>query len=170
MNKRRVVITGFMGSGKTSLADTLARRLNCQAVDLDEEITASSGRSPAEIIVQDGEESFRLLETEALSQVLKGGARVIALGGGAWTIDANRELIERFGCLTAWLDVDFETCWQRISAAGGNRPLAPNLREAQALYENRRRLYALAQLRLDANAGVTTIELARQVESALEDS
>jgi shikimate kinase len=157
-----------MGSGKTSLANMLAERLHSRAVDLDEEITRSSGRSPAEIIQIDGEERFRKVETEALRQVLNGDARVIALGGGAWTIPVNRKLIDQCDCLTVWLDVDFDTCWERISTAGGNRPLAPNQQQAKALYHKRQRSYELAQLRIEVSAATDTIELARQIESALE--
>jgi shikimate kinase len=157
-----------MGSGKTSLANTLAERLHCRAIDLDEEITRSSGCSPAEIIRNEGEESFRKVETEALRRVLNGDARVIALGGGAWTMPVIRELIGEFDCLSVWLDVDFDTCWKRILAAGENRPLAPNREQAIALYTKRQRLYELAQLRVEASAETDTTELARQIESALD--
>ena len=157
-----------MGSGKTSLANSLAERLHCRAVDLDEEIIRSSSRSPAEIIRNEGEESFRKVETEALRRVLNGDARVIALGGGAWTMPVNRELIAEFNCLSVWLDVDFDTCWKRILAAGENRPLAPNLEQARALYTKRQRLYELAQVRVEGNVETDTTELARQIESALD--
>src|SRR5207248_9678402 len=88
---RRIVILGFMGCGKTTVARELARQLECSFVDLDSFVTQLHGRSPAEIIQQDGEDSFREIETLALRDVLQEKhARVIAVGGGTWTIPANR--------------------------------------------------------------------------------
>src|SRR5437870_9118375 len=82
---RRIVILGFMGCGKTTVAKELARQLDCNFVDLDSFLTEREGRSPAEIIEQDGEPAFRQIESLALTEVLKDrDARVIALGGGTW--------------------------------------------------------------------------------------
>ena len=90
-----IVITGFMGCGKSKVARELARRRNVAMVDLDEWITARVGRSPAELITEDGERTFREIETNALREVLQSGeADVIALGGGAWIEKVNRDLID----------------------------------------------------------------------------
>lgn len=146
-NSPPIIIAGFMGSGKTSVADALARYLNCSSVDLDQQITVSNGRSPKEIIEQDGEQSFREIETRILQDVLqRSEARIIALGGGAWTLQRNRDLISEQGGITVWLDVPFELCWERILATRGSRPLAPDRDRAQTLYDERRPHYALAQL------------------------
>ena len=84
----QIIIIGFMGTGKTTVALELARKLNCRAIDLDDLIAITrEGRSPKEIIEQDGESRFREIETEALREVLQDEtARVVAVGGGAWTI------------------------------------------------------------------------------------
>jgi len=151
MNKdRRIVIVGFMGSGKTTVADALARRLGCDSIDLDSFITEREGRSPAEIIEQDGEAAFREIETQALRDALaKSEARVIALGGGAWTIAANRALVASHNCVSIWLDAPFELCWERIlSSTNTIRPMAPDRESAQNLFQVRRDSYELAQLRL----------------------
>ena len=71
MNTRRIVILGFMACGKTTVGEELARQLNCGFVDLDSFITSREGRSPAEIITQDGQAAFRELETLALRDVLQ---------------------------------------------------------------------------------------------------
>src|SRR3981081_610280 len=98
---RRIVLVGFMGSGKTTVAEALARQLGWQAIDLDSFIAEREGRSPAEIIAQSGEPAFRQIETDALVAVLrKKEVRVIALGGGAWTIEANRALVAKHDCLS----------------------------------------------------------------------
>ncbi len=112
MTDRRIIVVGFMGCGKTAVAEALARRLGCAMVDLDSFITDREGRSPAEIIVQDSEPQFREIETRALKVVLEeDAARVIALGGGAWMVDANRALVARHDCLSVWLDAPFDLCW-----------------------------------------------------------
>ena len=109
MTNRRIVILGFMGCGKTTVAAELGRELNCSFIDLDSYILERQGRSSAEIIQYDSETTFREIETLALRDVLQQrGAHVVALGGGTWTIPANRTLIALHDCLSVWLDAPFE--------------------------------------------------------------
>ena len=144
-----IVITGFMGCGKTKVARELARELDVAMVDLDDVITKRVGRSPAQLIVADGERAFRVLETDSLRHVLEiGAARVIALGGGAWIQKANRQLINEYSCLSVWLDVPFEMCWTRIAASQEDRPLGRTREQALALYEQRRPIYELANIHI----------------------
>lgn len=145
----RIVITGFMGSGKTRIARELAQRLNVEMVDLDEKITASKGRSPAQLIVDEGEEAFRVIESDVLRELLEtDSARVIALGGGAWIQEVNRNLIEQYDWISVWLDVPFEVCWARIQASGEDRPLGRTKEQAQTLYDQRKPIYQLANVRI----------------------
>ena len=143
---RTIVITGFMGCGKSKIARALARDLDVVMVDLDESITALTGRTPAELINEDGERAFRRIESDTLRDVLRSGtaAGVIALGGGAWIEAENRELIKQHGCASVWLDVPFEVCWSRIESAGEDRPLGKTRSQAEALFERRRPVYQLA--------------------------
>ena len=136
-----------MGSGKTRLARELARRLNLEMIDLDERITEREGRSPAQLIVEEGEDAFRLIESEVLRELLQAdGAQVIALGGGAWIVEANRDLIDEYGCLSVWLDAPFELCWARIEMSGDDRPLGRTREQARALFHRRKPVYALAKI------------------------
>jgi shikimate kinase len=163
---RRIVILGFMGCGKTTVARELARQLECDFVDLDSYITQRHGRSPAEIIEQDGEDSFREIETMALREVLqKDEARVVALGGGAWTIPSNRTLTAQHDCETVWLDVPFETCWHRIVKGESVRPLAPDRNAALSRFESRREHYALANRRLSVNESESVKAIAKRIAS-----
>ena len=164
-----IIITGFMGSGKTTLALALARTLNCHAIDLDQLITEREGRTPKEIIEHDGESAFREVETRLLRDVLEEGlVRVIALGGGAWTLRGNRDLIAQHNGFTVWLDVSFELCWRRITVAGGDRPLARSEKQAQSLYEERRPIYELAALRVSADADTSVDESLSVIADAFD--
>ena len=162
---RRIVILGFMACGKTTVAKELARQLDCDFIDLDSFIIEQHGRSPADIIQQDGEESFRDLETLALRDVLQNNdARVIALGGGTWTIAANRTLIALHDCETVWLDVPFDLCWQRIIESTATvRPLAPDHANAQSRFTVRRDDYALAEHRIVVSAADNQETIANQI-------
>ncbi|HET6852627.1 MAG TPA: shikimate kinase [Pyrinomonadaceae bacterium] len=145
----KVIITGFMGCGKTMVARALARRLNLEMIDLDEFITEREGRSPAQLIVEDGEEAFRAIETNHLRELLKiDAAGVIALGGGAWIQERNRELIHQNDWLSVWLDAPFEICWDRIEASEEHRPLGKTREQAQALFAHRRPIYGLAEVHI----------------------
>ena len=147
----KIVITGFMGSGKTRMARELAHRLNLTMVDLDERIFAKEGRSAAQLIVEEGEQAFRVIETEVLRELLEtNAAGVIALGGGAWIQKVNRDLIEQHGYVSVWLDVPFEVCWSRIETSGEDRPLGRTQEQAQALYDRRRPVYELAKLQIQS--------------------
>ncbi|SRR5712692_8610253 len=169
MTDRRVVIVGFMGCGKTTVAEALAQRLGCATIDLDSFITNREGHTPAEIIAQDGGPSFREIETRALKVVLEeNAARVIALGGGAWMSEANRALVAQHDCLSVWLDAPFELCWERIQSGGTTRPLAPDQQSAETLYESRRPTYGLAQIRIDSRETIGIDEIMIEVETHLK--
>ncbi len=138
-----------MGCGKTKVARELAGKLNAVMVDLDDVITKRVGRSPAQLIVEDGEAAFRVIETDTLRHVLEiGEARVIALGGGAWIQETNRHLIDEYSCLSIWLDAPFEMCWTRIAVSQEDRPLGRTREQALALYDQRRPVYELANVHL----------------------
>ena len=125
VTNQQIVIIGFMGTGKTTVAHQLGRKLNRLAVDLDELITRRESRGPSEIIEQDGESVFRRIEAQLLCEVLEEGrVQIIAVGGGAWTIAANRQLIAERRAISVWLDADFELCWKRIEISREARPLA----------------------------------------------
>jgi shikimate kinase len=165
MNEQtRILIVGFMGAGKSSVARELARLLHASMIDLDDSITAREGRTPQQLIDEDGEPAFRAAETRALADALdKGTARIIALGGGALSSAATRELIARRDCLIIWLDAPFELCWQRI-AGDNSRPFARDREIAIRLYDERRELYALADHRVEVVAGANVKTIAAGIE------
>jgi shikimate kinase len=164
-----IVITGFMGAGKTTVASALARLLDCALIDLDRFIALREGRGAREIIDADGEPHFRQLETRALRKALDTeDARIIALGGGAWTIERNQQLLHERKAITVWLDAPFELCWRRIISAHEARPLARDERQALELYQRRRDVYALADLRIAANESSSPEQLAVRIKRAVK--
>jgi len=168
---RRIFIVGFMGSGKSTVAQALARRLRVAMIDLDNEITRVEGRSPKQIIEEEGETEFRQIETQVLERVLnENAARVIALGGGAWPVPINRDLITKDGALSVWLNAPFELCWQRIGASVHERPLARKESETRSLYEKRRTFYESAELHVATSEGKSAAQIANEIIQALRTS
>ncbi|HLA10149.1 MAG TPA: shikimate kinase [Pyrinomonadaceae bacterium] len=147
---QRIVPLGFMASGKTSVAQLLGRLLECDVVDLDELISHQDGRRTAQIIRADGEAAFRTREAQALKRVLADySVGVIALGGGTWMGEENRKLIQSSHCISVWLDVPFELCWERLVDQGAeDRPLITDCTDVRRLYNDRRLLYRLANIRI----------------------
>jgi shikimate kinase len=166
-----IVLTGFMGAGKSTVAASLARQLNCPLVDLDEMISEREKRSVPSLIREDGEAQFREVETSVLREALeRKEAAVIALGGGAWTLARNRSLILEHDCITVWLDASFELCWMRMTRAQQHdRPLKSNRRRTRQLYDERRPLYQLAALRVDVNADRSAAKVAAEIITRLQD-
>lgn len=167
-SSRHIIITGFMGSGKTTIARGLARILGCEMLDLDHVMAEREGRTAREIIEQDGEESFREVETRIMCEVLENSPMgVIALGGGAWTLERNRNLINKHGCVTVWLDAPFELCWERILLSGSSRPLARDEGQARLLYAERKPQYALAKLRIRLVGHRSSDEISAEIAERL---
>lgn len=164
---RPIVITGFMGAGKTTVAAALAERLNRRMIDLDRFIAEREGRTAQMIIDEDGEPRFRELETDALRAALKTDVGVIALGGGTWTIERNRTLIAEHTPNTVWLDAPFELCWRRIESATHTRPLARDPIKARALYDARSALYGQTMLRIEVSADKDAVSIAAEIVDRL---
>ena len=101
----RIFLTGFMGSGKTTVGRRLAERLELPFVDLDEEIERRAGMAVREIFERQGEPAFRALEAEALRQVLALPDVVVATGGGTMAFEGNFRLIRASGLVVAATDV-----------------------------------------------------------------
>ena len=159
-----IVIIGFMACGKTEVARVVANELNLKMVDLDEEITSVERRSPAELIREEGENTFRNIETASLQRVLeRNKSSVIALGGGAWIQPANRQLLAASNATIVWLDTPFEICWRRIESSSEDRPLGTTKEQASELFKQRYPIYELALIRIDVTAADTPPEIAGRV-------
>jgi shikimate kinase len=111
---RRLVLTGFMGAGKTTVGRLLAARLNWEFLDLDAYIESRSGLSVPSIFAIHGEAHFRQLESTALASALGRNRLVLALGGGAPEVLTNRLLLEQTPATsTIFLDAPFPELFDR---------------------------------------------------------
>ena len=146
-----IYLVGFMGCGKSSVGRALADELGWSFIDLDEDIEKCAGAAVAHIFDTQGEANFRALETEALNkrvQIARSGQpQVISLGGGAFTIEQNVELVLNHG-VTVWLDAPLDVIKRRI-AQETHRPLARDPVRMKELFEQRRRAYARADYRIE---------------------
>jgi len=164
-----VAIVGFMGCGKTAVAQMLAALLARRVVDLDEHITRQYKRTPAEIINEDGEPAFRSVETSVLKDLLLSDFDgVLSIGGGGWIESTNRRLLEDIGAITIWLDTPFEVCWQRIESGREVRPMAPTKDKAKALFDERKPVYQAALIRIAAQPEEPLESLVERVADALK--
>ncbi len=162
-HEKRIILTGFMGVGKSTVARHLSYLLKCEKLDLDAMIESSEKRPIADIINTDGEARFREIETENLRCILQRGTRIIALGGGAWTLEENRKIIRETDCTVIWLESSFEHCWQNIKHSKRERPIAKNKRNAQQLFQEREKYYCLADWHFIVKPELNSFELAKKI-------
>lgn len=142
-----------MASGKSSYGRKAAKRLALPFIDLDAEIEKKTDMSIPELFQKRGEQVFRTIEFETLSNLLP-QTGIISLGGGTvWNQDVW-DLIKGHG-ITVFLDMPFEQCLGRLRTSKKARPLAANLEDKEAvnrlrtLYEARQEIYHLADHKVD---------------------
>ena len=156
----RVVLVGFMGSGKSTIGPLVAQGLGWTFLDLDKRIEERTGRGIAELFRDRGEPAFRELERAAAQEAMRQARLVLAAGGGAFAQPATREVLQK-GSVTVWLRCDLPTILARIPA-DGRRPLAANHAIMRALLAEREPSYHLSEVVVDASEG-TPEAVARQV-------
>lgn len=164
----RIALTGFMGVGKSSVARHLANMLKSKKIDLDAFIEKNEQRKIAEIIDADGEAKYRDIESKNLKDVLTlSEIRVLSLGGGTWTIPKNRKLLKEHGFISVWLDASFDHCWRNIAFSRKDRPLARNKQNARKLFEERQKVYCLADWHFVIRPDFTSYDVARKMKEEI---
>jgi len=163
---RSLFLIGFMGCGKSRVGAALARELGWPFVDNDARIEQREGRTVPAIFEASGEAGFRRVEWDALSSIDLRDPTVVAAGGGAFVRFETRRWMKQHGC-TIWLDVPLAVARQRVQGGRG-RPLwiTGDRLALRTLYERRRAVYALADLRVEASPGSPS-QLARRVLDGL---
>jgi shikimate kinase len=139
---RRLVLTGFMGAGKTTIGRLLAQRLGWDFLDLDAYIEARTGLSVPSIFSAHGEPRFRQLESAALASALGRSNVVLALGGGTPEVLTNRLLLEQTPATsTIFLDAPFPTLFDRCMLQDQARPVLADPAVAEARFLARQPTY-----------------------------
>jgi shikimate kinase / 3-dehydroquinate synthase len=133
---RHLVLVGFMGAGKSTIGQAVARRLGREFRDVDRAIERREGPIPA-IFAERGEGAFREIEAELVADACdRREPGVIAVGGGA--VEAPG-FLRNHDVLVVHLEVDVETAWRRV--VGSTRPLAQNEAEFRRRFDARAPLY-----------------------------
>ncbi len=161
VRKRHIYLVGFMGSGKSTIGPLLARRLGLTFHDLDSLIEKEQGLLISEIFEVEGEAFFRKLETRHLSQIQKRPAAVIALGGGAYLSQSNRDLISKTG-IAVWLKIPLPLAIERCRSKS-DRPLAHNPEQFRSLFHSRQTSYQAADLHVEVD-GKSPPQISRKIE------
>lgn len=150
IDAKNIVLVGFMGTGKSTVAALLASRLGWKKVDLDSAIEEHEGASIPSLFAERGEAYFRQAESEALRRELEGKRGVVmATGGGAVLAEGNRGVMLSNGLVVA-LTADAETIIGRVKN-DPNRPLLQGdaKQRVPALLEQRKHAYDFAHARID---------------------
>ena len=166
--KKTVVMVGMMGAGKTAVGTALARLLEVDFLDSDEEIVRAADRSIAEIFERDGEPFFRARETAVLGRLLRGTPCILSTGGGAFLSQTNRAMIHDSG-VSVWLRADLDLLWQRVRHKA-TRPLLRTANPRQTLteiYHSRVPIYQLADLAVDSAPDLSVDAMAQRVATVL---
>lgn len=142
--KGNIILTGFMGSGKTSVGIRLSYSLRRTMIDTDKWIEKNQGMTVSEIFAEEGEEAFRNMETKCLRELLKTtDHQIISVGGGLPVREENRQLLSRLGRVF-YLKASPETIYERLKT-DTTRPLlqvADPLAQIKRLSEAREEAYA----------------------------
>ena len=157
-----IVLTGMMGSGKTSIGQRLAARLQMPFLDLDEEIEREQKAKIPDIFSKYGESVFRGIEKQKLQNLLQKEPAVIATGGGAVIDESTRNMLADCA-ITVWLKVDVDILAARVEG-DENRPLLAGDNPEKVLrriLEQREPYYA--------QAPITIINNGRSIEMAVEE-
>lgn len=146
----RLILTGFMGAGKSTVGALLARDLGWKFIDLDDLIEASSKSTIADLFTYHGEDAFRAWERHAVRQLSGHDRVVVALGGGAIEDDSSRSLLLTTpGNMLIFLDGELSELLARCSGKGRVRPLLAASESIAARHQRRLPQYRQAHLTVD---------------------
>ena len=164
--KNTIYLIGFMGSGKSSVARSLKKKLNCKLVEMDETIVKEQGMSINEIFEKYGEDHFRDIETELVKRLGNEGGTVVSCGGGVVVRAENREAMKQTGKIVL-LSATPETIYERVKHST-DRPLLNgnmNVGHIRELMEKRKSLYEeTCDIKIDTD-GKSVNEIADEIIS-----
>lgn len=159
----RILLVGFMASGKSAVGREVARLLDWRFADFDDEIRRETGQAIPDIFARGGEAEFRAIEARVARGLLGRDQTVLASGGG-WAAQPGHMQGLAADTLSVWLKVTARTAVARARAQRGDRPLlnvARPLERARLLLARRESYYRLARLTLDSNESSVSVLAAR---------
>jgi shikimate kinase len=121
-----IYLTGFMGSGKSTIGPILANSLGWDFYDLDKVIEKKTGKKIRQIFEQDGEDFFRETETQTLTEITENEKAIISLGGGTIVSDKNIKILKNTGKII-YLKVSTESAYRRLKYKRDRPALLKNL-------------------------------------------
>ncbi|MBA7497695.1 Shikimate kinase 1 [subsurface metagenome] len=148
--KRNIIITGFMGTGKSVVAKELARKLKMEFIDMDQIIEEVQGMSIADIFTRYGEKYFRAQENKLVKELSQKENIVIATGGGTLLSSDNARILSQRGQIIC-LYADSQTIYNRV-VRKNNRPLLKGENvssEINRLLEERKKIYDNIKWKID---------------------
>jgi len=167
MRVRRIALTGFMGSGKSTVGPLLARQLGWKFVDADDVIAAEAGSTIPEIFAREGEAAFRERERATIAQLAGEDALVLALGGGAIEDAATRSLLgNATETLLVHLEVGLATTLERCRGTEHLRPILADQENLAGRYQRRLPLYRMAHVSIAVDA-LTPEQVVEAIERAM---
>ncbi len=163
---RNVFFVGFMVAGKTSTSRRLARQCGLATIDLDAYIERRERRAINQIFADQGEQGFRDMETEVLSEFAHKGPMLVSCGGGIVLREENRKILKENG-FVVYLQVTAEQAVERVGDVS-TRPLFKNLETARKTIEGRLPMYEdAASCAIDTN-GKSINMVAQEIQDILE--
>ncbi len=140
--RKNIIITGFMGTGKSVVAKELARKLKMEFIDMDQIIEEDQGMSISDIFARYGENYFREQENKLVKKLSQKENMVIATGGGTLLSSDNARMLGQAGEIVC-LYADSQTIYNRVKRKN-NRPLLKGenvLSKISRLLEERKKIY-----------------------------
>lgn len=156
---KHIILTGFMGAGKSTVGPRVAAELEVPWYDTDRRVTELTDRTPDFLIRNCGMPKFRAIELRALEAVLAERAGVVSTGGGIISTRLGRRALREATADVYFLDAPFDLLVERCKADEGNaRPLLDNTAQAKNTFEARKPWYAdTADRVIDATRPVTEV-------------
>jgi len=166
--RKNIVVTGFMGTGKSVVAKELARKLKMQFIDMDRIIEEHQGTNIADIFARYGEKYFRAQENKLVKELSRKENMVIATGGGTLLSSDNARILSQRGQIIH-LYADSQTIYNRVKREN-NRPLLNGeniLDKINFLLEERKKIYDNIKWKIDTT-NLTTREVVDKIINLLK--
>lgn len=152
LNTQSIVFIGFMGVGKTTIGQKVAKKLNRDFIDIDQEIEKEFNMPTTEIFKKFGEKTFREKEKEVINRFSQQKLKILSLGGGAFLQEEIRTTCLS-NCIVFYLDLSWDHWKERIGLLIDSRPVlqSKSLEEIEELFKTRQEVYSYHHFKVNTN-------------------